>query len=460
MFFEQIFVEGLAHSSYIIGDQGVCAVIDPKRDVDTYLEIAEDKGFKITHIIETHLHADFVSGHLDLAAKTGAKVCVSKKAGVGYEHVPLVEADEIELGTLRLKTIETPGHTPEHICLTLADTTRSLEPWMIFTGDTLFVGDVGRPDLFGEENAGELAAQLFDSLHNKLLRLHDSVEIYPGHGEGSLCGRSIGAKRHSTIGFERRFNYALQANSKGEFLERVLKDMPEAPGYFKEVAHINKVGPKVLGELPGKKGISPREAEELLKKDHLLIDVRPSTVFGKSHIEGAFNVGLSPQLSSWAGRVIPFGKPLLILLDKEDQLPQVTRQLVRVGLDDVVGYLEGGIEAWQKTDLPCSRLSQISVHQLKEMLERETELQVLDVRTEREWNDGHISNALHIPGNQISDHHSQLDKRRSIAIICGSGYRSSVAGSILQRHGFSLLYNVNGGMGAWKSAHYPETTAG
>jgi glyoxylase-like metal-dependent hydrolase (beta-lactamase superfamily II)/rhodanese-related sulfurtransferase len=457
MFLKQFFVEGLAHSSYLVGAEGVGAVIDPRRDVDIYLDEAKEQGLGITHIIETHLHADFVSGHLELAQKTGAKVYVPKAAGTAYEHVPLKQGDEIDVGSLRMRVIETPGHTPEHVSLIVSDLTRTEEPWLVFTGDTLFVGDVGRPDLFGEEKAKELAGRLYQSLHDRLAALPDYVEVYPAHGEGSLCGRSLSGKRHSTIGYERKFNYAFKPTTKEEFRETILKDMPLAPGYFQRTSEINRKGPRVLGGLPQRRAVLPEQAERLLNDGNLLLDVRTPEAFGGVHIQGAYNIWFSPMISTWAGWVLPYEQPILLLLEKEEQWEEVVRQLIRVGLDEIAGYVDEGIEAWLEAGLPTSHLPQLSIHELKDMLAGKEEPIVLDVRTDSEYREGHIAGAVNIHAGQIKDRFKELGKTKPIAIICRTAHRSSIAGSILKQHGFQCLYNVSGGMTAWHNAGYEVT---
>ena len=461
MFIRQFFVKGLAHASYLVGcvSSGVCVVIDPKRDVADYLEVTQEEGMKLTHIFETHLHADFVSGHLELANKTGARVYVPAAAQVGYEHVPIREGDEISLGTLRVRIIGTPGHTPESVCLAVSDTTRSVDPWVIFTGDTLFVGDVGRPDLFGPERARELAASLYQSLHNKLLKLPDSVEVYPAHGAGSLCGRSIGSKQSSTIGFERLFNYALQPRSQDDFIELLIHNMPSAPAYFKFDTELNRKGPKLLMTLAEPKSISPRETQEMVKKDNIiLIDTRAGAIFGEAHIPGSLNIGLSPQFPTWVGTVIDPEKPLLFLLSKDENLKEVRLHLARIGFDNLLGFVAGGITAWQDAGLPVSSLPHINVSELKELLKTRKDMLVLDVRSDAEWRAGHIKDAAHIPLKEVEERYPEMARDRATAVICGSGYRSSIAASILEKSGLKNLRNVTGGMGAWKTAGY-ETVA-
>ncbi len=457
MFIQQVFVEGLAHASYVLSSGGEAAVIDPRRDVDIYLDIARREGFRITKVLETHLHADFISGHLELASQAGAEVFMPAAGKAEFKHTPLKEGDDVDVGSLKIRVLATPGHTPDCLCFTVADTSRSPEPWVIFTGDTLFVGDVGRPDLFGEEKSRELAGELYRSLA-KLKGLPDFAEVYPAHGAGSLCGRAIGAKRSSTIGFERRFNWALNAPSEEAFAEELLREMPPAPAHFHRSSDVNRKGPKILGGLPGRKPMSVREARELLKGEYLLLDVRSPYAFGGAHIEGAYNIDLAPQLSVWAGWVIPFGRPLLLMLEEERDLEPVVRRLIRVGHDDIVGYVEGGMEAWLQAGYPVTHLHQLSVHDLEHKLREGGDLQLVDVRTDHEWLAGHIEGAVHIPAGAIKDRSEELERDRPTVLICGSGYRSNIASSILQRRGFERIWSVAGGMLAWGGAGYPTVT--
>lgn len=454
MFLKQFFVEGLAHSSYLIGSEGVCAIVDPRRDVDIYIDEAKQQGLDITHIIETHLHADFISGHMDLAQRTRAKVYISQTAGATYEHVPLKEGGEIDVGSLRMRVFETPGHTPEHISLAVSDLTRADEPWLVFTGDTLFVGDAGRPDLFGEEKAKELAEKLYKSLQSKLSTLPDYVEVYPAHGEGSLCGRSMSGKRYSTIGYEKRFNHVFKPATEEEFREAILKDMPLAPDYFHRSSEINRKGPRVLGGLPPRNAVPPRQTEKLISNGHILLDVRTPEAFGGVNIKGAFNIWFSPMISTWAGWVLPYERPILLLLEKDEQWEEVVRQLIRVGLDEIAGYIDGGMEAWLESGLPSSHLPQLSIHELKGRQTSKEDMTILDVRTELEYREGHIDGAVNIHAGQIKDRFGELERTNPIAVICRTAHRSSIAGSILKQYGFQHLYNVSGGMTAWNNAGY------
>lgn len=460
MFLEQFHVSGLAHSSYLIGSNGVCAIIDPRRDVDIYSKEARKLGVSITHIIETHLHADFISGHLDLARLTGASIYAPKAAGVLYDHIPLQEGDTTYVGNLRFDIIETPGHTPEHISVIVSDIARGDMPWLVFTGDTLFVGDVGRPDLFGPDRTGELATKLHHSLQHKLAQLPDYVEVYPAHGAGSLCGRSMSNKRHSTLGYEKHFNHAFQFTSETEFIDALLRDMPPTPKYFHHVSEINRKGPRVLKELPEKVAVSPAQAQRLIKEGYTLLDVRTPEAFGGAHAVGAFNIWFSTMISTWAGWVLSYDQPILLLLENEEQWEEVVRQLLRVGLDKIAGYVDGGMETWVEAGLPISHIPQLSVHELGNMLTEKQDVLVLDVRTDSEYREGHITGAINIHAGQIKEHLHELERTKPIALVCRTAHRSSIAGSILQQHGVQHLYNVSGGMSAWVNAGYDVNMPG
>ncbi len=452
LFFRRFFIRGLAHTSYMIGSQGECAVVDPRRDVDFYLKIAEKEGLKITHILETHLHADFISGHLELADITGAKIYISQKAQAEYDHIGLKENDRIEIGDVRINVLETPGHTPEHISLLVSDD--SDKPELVFTGDTLFVGDVGRPDLFGEDKASELAGKLYDSLHNKLMRLEDHIQVYPAHGAVSLCSLKIEREKSSTIGHERRFNYAIQEKDRKKFTKLILEGMLEAPVYFSRSREINRKGPEILREFPGKRSISPQEAYDLLQDKAILLDIRSSREFSELHAEGAISIGFSPCLSTWSGWITPYDKPIILMIKDEGWLEPTVRRLIRVGHDDISGYVEGGIEAWQEAGLPTQTLTYISAQELKQKLDDKGEPVVLDVRTKAEWDAGHIPGAFHIPLGYIPERYSETNGNEELAVMCDVGYRSTIASSILQRNNFGDIYNIKGGINAWKKAGY------
>lgn len=466
MFFHQRFVPGLAIASYMVGDEKSkqVAVIDPTRDVDEYIEIAKREGLRITHILETHVHADFVCGSAELKQRLQGRPQIyasglgGKKWTPPYADVVVNDGDEVALGSLRLRAIHTPGHTPEHLSWALYDDTRSKEePWLLFTGDFLFVGDVGRPDLLGEEERKGLAAQLYRSVFQTIKPLPDFTEIYPGHGAGSLCGKAIGSRRASTMGFERRYNGALQPAPEEQWTETLLKGMPLAPPYFKRMKQVNSAGPKILGpELPGRKRFTSQELHDRLCENCLVLDVRTKEAFAAAHLPGSVNIPHGPNLPTWAGWVLPYDRPLVIVADDTADVPEVVTHLIRVGFDNIEGYLEDGIHAWQDHGYEISQLESISVRELAARLKDGSQRPfVLDVRTETEWEGGHIEGARHIHGGLLQERFGEVPKDRPVAVICGSGYRGSIAASFLKREGYGSVANVLGGMTAWKNAALP-----
>jgi hydroxyacylglutathione hydrolase len=464
MFFHQRFVPGLAVASYIVGDEKArqVAVIDPLRDVDEYIKVAQKEGLNITHILETHVHADYVSGSVELKTRLKGQPQIWCSGMGGKEWTPpyadrvVKDGDEVQLGTIRLRALHTPGHTPEHVVWALFDESRDKEtPWMLFSGDVLFVGDVGRPDLLGAEQQKVLAGQLYKSVFEKLAPFPDFLEIFPGHGAGSLCGKAIGSRRSSTLGFERRFNRSMQAAPESQWTESLLKDMPLAPPYFRRMKQVNAIGPVLLGsELPGQKPISPRQLQDMLSDQYLVLDVRPKEAFAAAHIAGSMNIPLGQNFSSWAGWVLPYDKRLVIVPGSSTEMPEVATQLIRIGLDWIEGYLEDGIEAWTNQGFPIVHLDTISVQQLDTQLKKpEAERPfILDVRTESEWKSGHIRGAHHIHGGLLKERYKEIPTNRPIAVLCGTGYRASIAASFLASQGFKNIANVLGGMTAWKAA--------
>ncbi len=453
MYFQQFYLTCLAQASYMIGCEGVAAVVDPQRDVEIYLEEAQQQGLKIEHVIETHLHADFVSGHRDLAARTGAKIYLGAAAGAKFPHVPVRDGHEIRFGKVLLRFLETPGHTPESVCILVMDLEKSGDPWAVLTGDTLFIGDVGRPDLSPTHTPQELAGLLYDNLHNKLLKLPDEVLIYPAHGAGSLCGKNMSAERCSTISRQRQLNYALQPMSRDAFVHMLTAELPPRPEYFAKDAEMNREGPALMEEIPPPTPLSPQEVSERIHNAGVVaLDTRPAAQFGAGHVPGSVNIGLTGQYASWAATVIGLGKPILLIAEDDERVHESSMRLARVGIETVVGFLEGGIQAWEKAGLPLEEIPQVSVHQLKDNLER---WQVLDVRRLGEWQAGHIAGARHHPLDRFPQSLPPLDPNRPVAVHCKSGFRSSAASSLLQARGFREIYNVTGGFDAWTASGYP-----
>lgn len=462
MEFRQFYLGCLAHASYLIGSDGEAAVVDPQRDIEQYLAAAAERGLRIRYVVETHLHADFVSGHLELAERTGAEIVFGARARAGFPHRAVRDGDCLQIGRVVLRILETPGHTPEGISILVTDTATSPEPRMVLTGDTLFIGDVGRPDLAGASGITprEMASLLYDSLHQKLLTLPDELVVYPAHGAGSLCGRNISQEKSSTIGEQRRTNYALQPMPRERFVEMVTADLPEIPQYFARDVALNREGAPPLTDRPLPPALGPAEVERRAAAGACVLDVRPSSAFGTSHLAGSVNIGLGGQFASWAGSLLPASVPLLLVAEDEAGVREAVTRLARVGLENVAGYLAGGIAAWDAAGLPLSRLPQVTVDELKAQLgERPGTLQVVDVRRPGEYAAGHVPGAVSMPLDRLETDLERLDASQPTAVVCAGGYRSSAGASLLERRGFRDLRDVIGGTSAWTAAGYPTETS-
>lgn len=468
MYFEQFYLTCLAHASYMLGSDGIAAVVDPQRDVEIYLEEAARQKLKIAYVIETHLHADFVSGHRELAERTGAAIHLGARAEAKFPHVGVKAGDEIRFGRCVLRFLETPGHTLESVCVLVTDLDRSPDPWAVLTGDTLFIGEVGRPDLCPGYTPQQMAAFLYDSLHSKLLTLPDSVEVYPAHGAGSLCGRNISPERFSTIGQQRAFNYALQPRSRDEFVHMLTAELPDRPDYFLRDAEINRAGAPALAEWPPLSGLKPHQVEAQQADGVVVLDTRPAVQFGAGHVPGSINIPLSGQYASWAGTLLGLEVPIFLVAEDPERLDESRLRLARVGIENVVGYLEGGILAWEKVGLPLNQLPQMSVLDLYQLLcDQPNEVTVMDVRRPTEWEAAHVQQAMLRPLDTLPSPAVQadqtaalagLDPGKLIAVLCRSGYRSSIATSLLEREGCKSAVNVVGGFDAWQAQKLPFVT--
>ena len=458
MYFEQFYLGCLAHASYMLGSEGQAAIVDPQRDVDIYLQAAGKQGLKITHIFETHLHADFVSGHVELARRTGARIYISEKAEAAFPHERLREGSEITLGNVCIRALETPGHTPESMCLAVIDREKSAQPWAVLTGDTLFIGDVGRPDLAKSHTPQQLAGMLYDSLHGKLLTLANTVLVYPAHGAGSLCGRNMRAERSSTIGTERLSNYALQINSRDEFIRQMTENLPARPDYFFQDAQINRTGASALAELPELPPLSPQQLKSLLDQGVFALDVRPNPDFAAAHVPGSVNISLAGQFASWAGTIIGLNARPVLVADTPEQYEEARMRLARVGIEDPQGFLEGGVVAWKRAGLPLAQLPQMTAQELHDRLQANG-LALLDVRREPEWLAGHIAQAEWFPLDRFKVSAPEIDPAAPLAVQCQGGYRSMIACSLLRRAGVENVINVTGGFDAWRKAGLPVETA-
>lgn len=447
MKFKQFYLGCLAHASYYIGSETEAAVIDPQRDIQQYLDEAEANGQQIKYVIETHSHADFVSGHIELAEKTGAEIVFGQRANTEFPTLKVKDGDELSVGKVKLKFMETPGHTPEGITILAENTENPDEPLKMFTGDTLFIGDVGRPDLVGSKGftAEQMAGFLYDSLHEKILPLPDETEVYPAHGAGSLCGKSLSKETWSTLGNQRKFNYALQPMSKEEFIELVTKDQLEVPAYFPVSASQNLKGASALEDLPKPKEFS---TEEIEKFDGVVLDVRKNTEFGEGHIPNAINIGLGGQFASWAGTLIPIGTPVAIAADTQEQVDEAFMRLARVGHESVKGFILMKDFAGEK-----KYIKQVSVEEAKEATAQDG-VQFVDVRRVQEHANGHAPNTINLPLDILSREIDKINPDKPTYVICQSGYRSSLGTSILENAGFKEIYNVLGGTKAWIDAGF------
>jgi len=458
MYFEQFYLGCLAHASYLLAWEGEAVVVDPQRDVDIYLKAAEEHGATIRHIFETHLHADFVSGHKELAARTGAQIYIGGRAGATFPHVAIGDGLELRVGKMRISVLETPGHTPESVCLVITDEEKSAKPWAVLTGDTLFLGDVGRPDLSKTHSPAELAGMLYDSLHGKVLKLADDVLVYPAHGAGSLCGRNMRAERSSTIGTERLTNYALQIKSREEFVHRLTSNLPARPEYFQRDAAINRDGAPALSELPELQAVSPAAVKALLEDGGIALDVRACERFATGHVPGSINIALSGQFASWAGTVLGLTSRPLLIAESAEQVSEARTRLARVGIEDLRGYLQGGVEGWKQAGFALEQTPQITVQELHDGLQA-GRFRVLDVRREPEWQAAHIEEANWWPLDNFRVSPPEIERVTPVAVHCKSGYRSMIACSLLQRAGFHNVINVSGGFDAWQQAKLPVAIA-
>ena len=453
MIFQQIVNEEAGCLSYLIGcgQAGQAAIVDPARDrVDEYAALARRKGLSITHVIETHLHADHVSGNQALAAKSGARIYLHPASDAAFPFSPIDDGDEVRLGSVSLKVLHTPGHTPESISLLVTDLSRGAEPWFVLTGDTLFVGDVGRPD-FGGERA---AADMYRSLTRRLLVLPDSVEVYPAHGAGSMCGRAMSAKTGSTIGFERRFNPALAAATEEAFIRLLMTGVPPKPPNFERIIMRNRSQSLPPGGEP--LPLSAGRAREAIEKGACVLDVRTPGEYGDAHVPGAINVWIdSPQFSSRVGWFVPPEHPVLLVAAGPTDLARAAHGLARIGLDEISGYLQWGMTDWKNQGLAVESVPQITVHDLATLREERPDLVVVDVREPFEWDEGHIEGAVHLPMGEAVRRLAEVPRDRPKAVLCAGGLRSSTVISALARQGIGHWFNVSGGMTAWLKAGYP-----
>jgi glyoxylase-like metal-dependent hydrolase (beta-lactamase superfamily II)/rhodanese-related sulfurtransferase len=455
MYFKQLVREDLGCASYIVGctGAGICAVVDPRLDmVDEILALTSARGLQVNAVIETHTHADHVSGHGELAERTGACIYVHALANVAFPHRKLLDGEELAFGVAKLRVLHTPGHRPEHIALAVSDTSRSEEPWLVLTGDSLFIGDVARPDLAVPGVEG--ARALYESLFNRLLCLDDGVEIYPAHVAGSLCGRAMNAKTSSTIGFERRHNPALTPASCTVFVQALNEHLPRRPPNMQAIVERNRGDYTHRAPVLTPCALNPAALRQEMEAGALAIDIRAPEAFAAGHIPGALHVFMhGSAFATRVGFVAPPTASLLLIVEREAELAEALLQLAVVGYDRVNGFLAEGMDAWQQAGFPIETLEQLSVAQLKQ---RRPAPYILDVRDPDEWEAGHIEGAMHLPFDVVEQRSNELDATWPLAVICGSGQRSTIAAALLLRHGFAHLYNVVGGMQAWEEAGFPQ----
>ncbi len=452
MIFEIIKSVGIAHKSYFIGSKGNAAIIDPRRDVDVYLDLAGANNLKITHIFETHRNEDYVIGSLELADITGADIYHGSKMDFLYGS-PVYDGDIFKVGSIELEILETPGHTHESISISLIDKEASDEPYMVFTGDTLFAGDVGRTDFFGEEKTPEMAELLYSSIHEKILPLGDNVIVCPAHGAGSVCGADLREQDITTVGYEKKTNPMLQI-SKDEFIKRKIEEKLYTPPYFKVMEINNLNGPNILERLPYCQPLNPDEIIKLTKKGAQIIDIRKPTSFGGGHIPHSINIWRE-GFSAFVGYYLNYEDPIIIIDDNGENIEDIVRQLVRLGYDNVYGYLAGGFPAWYMNAQTVDKLDLWSVQRLKEAIDNKEDIYQLDVRKINDYEKLRIKDSHHIWVGHIKQNIKKIPKNKKIVVYCDSGFKSTLACSILKIHGFKNLKSVLGSMGAWLKAGFP-----
>jgi glyoxylase-like metal-dependent hydrolase (beta-lactamase superfamily II)/rhodanese-related sulfurtransferase len=456
MYFKQITTPGLGCFSYVIGcpAAGKMVVVDPKRDVQDYLDISREEGMEIVHVIDTHVHADHVSGTHELKSQTGCDIMVYETSPVEYEFTPLVEGQQLTVGNAQLEVLATPGHTPDALSLLVTDTTRGDEPWMLLTGDVLFVGDIGRPDLVGGAKLDEQVQNLWNSLYVKFAEFPDSLEVFPAHGAGSLCGRGMSSKPSSTLGFERRHNPMLGFDSFEDFHEAMSQNFPARPKSFTHIISTNASGAPLLERCPLDLAMNPYKFEEKMQDGAVVIDVRDAAAFAGYHIPGSLNIGFEPSLANWVGMTVEPDADILLVVDTRDDYERMRVELHRIGYDNIFGYLSGGIQAWVYSGRAVDSLAIDSAQVLQNVQDEGKEISLIDVRTPVEWEDGRIPGAKHIPLLDILDGKFDLDENAHHLLYCAAGYRANIAASYLQKHGYWDVRSLAGGYIAWSRAGF------
>jgi hydroxyacylglutathione hydrolase len=457
---EQFSIGGLGHLSALVADDeaGVAAVVDPRRDVDIYLDAARSQDLRIVGVLETHLHNDYVSGGRELAALTGATHVIGSGAELRYEHRGLADRDTLDVGRLRFTALDTPGHTPEHVVYALADTTRADEPMALFSGGSLLVGAVGRTDLLGEANAVPYAHQMHRSLHEVILPMEDFVAVHPTHGAGSLCSTGIASTPLTTIGFERRYNPLVQPMDADAFARALLAGQPAIPRYFAAMRPTNQAGPRLLGAVvPQPAALSPEAVEAAVARGALVVDARPAAAHVAGHIPGSLSIPIDGSFGTWLGWVVDLDRSVVLVVEDERDLDELTRQALRIGHDEIAGHLDGGVERWAATGRPTEANGRRSINELADALAGDPAAAplLIDVRQASEYESGHVPGAWHINGGTLPDRLSDLPRDRPIAVMCAAGFRASIATSLLRSAGFADVAWVERGFPSWQAAGYP-----
>lgn len=460
---ETVLTEGIAQLSYLVADTeaGTAAVIDPRTDVEIYEELARKHGVSITHIFETHIHADFVSGSRSLSERVGtAKIYLSgEQAGYEFDGLKVKDKQKFDFGTFVLTARHTPGHTPEHMSFFLSESKRLDQPWAMFTGDSLFVGSAGRPDILGSDETEELAELLFDTLYNFFLKLEDYITIFPGHGAGSACGADIGDRLTSTIGYERRTNKFLSFPNFEAFRKYVVDDAPPVPWHYAELKKVNAAGPEVMDRLPTIPALPPNQFRKVAREPGVtVIDTRSMLAYGGGHVRGSINIGDRSEMSNWTGHMFDLDQRLLLVLDNDKDADRVQRLIIRSGHSEFAGFLAGGMKAWETAGLPLERMEQMTIHELHEKLNNRSCPTILDVRSADEFESGNIPGAEHHFLGDMRDRITGLDKDQHYVTYCASGYRASIAASLMRSRGFEHVSNIPGSWDAWVAAGYSTKT--
>lgn len=458
MFFQRYYLECLSHASYMIADEETkeAVVVDPQRDVGIYVDDAKNHGFTIKHVILTHFHADFIAGHIELRDKFDAHIYLGRRAEAEFEFHGLGDGDAILLGDIRLEALETPGHTPEGLSILVFDMEKDADkPYAVLTGDTLFLGDVGRPDLLASigVTADELAHMLYDSLHNKLLKLPDETLVYPAHGAGSMCGKQLSDEAVTTLGEQRRYNYALQPMDEEEFVELVTADQPEAPAYFVHDAILNRQERPSLDESIGEtmKALDVQTVLALQTSGAQILDVRDPVEFAGAHLKGSLNIGIDGKYATWAGTMLKRDRPIVVVADP-DRVEEAIVRLGRIGFDHVEGYLQGGMKALQDRPDLVARMNRVSVQSLDEL---NGETTIIDIRTSKEWEGGNIEGSVNIPLSHLEKRLDEVPTTGNVVVQCQGGYRSAIAASLLAREGRENVMDLVGGYKAWTTSKRP-----